>query len=187
MKKQIILLISLFIPLTTQVHTATAENARDNIPYYVVNAANAFNLDVGLMYAICQQESRCRARAINHDDASKKDKALGIIDKSYGMFQIKVSTAIGLGFKQTETIITFKKLKTKTVKITKVIDHTRELMNPEVNAYYAAKLLKQLYKRYHDTPKVISAYNAGRYIKSNKAYVHSVMSNYVRFKIDKRS
>lgn len=185
MNKLTIAFLSITILFASVLSTAS-EDQGQQIPYYIVNAADAFQLDVGLMYAICQQESRCRAKAINHDDARKMDKARGVIEKSYGLFQIKIGTAIGLGFKQKEIIHTTKRIKNATIKVTKIIDHTEELLKPEINSYYAAKLLRELYKRYNDTPRVISAYNAGRYVRTNKKYVHSVMSKYMRFKIDRK-
>lgn len=132
------------------------------IPHYIQEAAKEFDIDVALLYAICSVESKCRSTAVNHDDGTKSQKTQGVVSKSFGMFQIKVSTAKGLGFKSNH----------------------RDLMRPDINTWYAAKLLRHLYDRYGETPKVISAYNAGRYITSNKAYVNEVLTNYAKFKID---
>lgn len=59
---------------------------------------------------------------------------------SLGLCQIKLRTAKWLGFKGTE----------------------RELMEPQANAYYAAKYLKYNLKRYHGNMiQAVIAYNAG--------------------------
>lgn len=137
------------------------------IPHYIQTAAAAFNIDPVLMYAICKVESRCQT-AINHDDGTKEQKALGLRIPSHGIFQIKLGTARGLQFKgKPET-----------------------LREPGVNSYYAAKLLRNLYDRKdckNDTLRVLSAYNAGSYTKNNNAYVVKVIKEYVSIRVDKRS
>lgn len=149
--------------LTLLVATATA-NAYTPVPPYMQKAAKAFNVDLSLLYAICSVESKCRPSAINHDDGTQALKLKGVISKSYGMFQIKHSVAKALGFKGKQS----------------------ELLKPEVNAWYAAKLLQQLYGRYKHTTKVISAYNAGKPSKRNTEYVNKVLNAYATFSIDRR-
>lgn len=154
--KYLILVLLLAVP--------TAVDARNNgIPFFMTNAASSFNIDVTLLYAICMQESHCRAGAINHNDGTKLQKNSGIVSKSHGMFQIKLATAKALGFN----------------------GNTKDLRKPEVNSYYAAKLLRSLYNKYQDTIKVVSAYNAGKPITGNKDYTRRVLEYYVRLKIDK--
>lgn len=178
-----IFLISLVIASTT----ATAQNdVPSKVPFYIINAASAYDIDADLMYAICAAESRCRAKAINHNDGTKAQREQGIVKKAYGLFQVQLDTAVDLGFKPYETIIVVKKRKNSVVLINKVIDHTKDLLKPEVNALYAAKYIHSLYAKYGATHKVISAYNAGHYTKSNRAYVATVFSHYVKLKIDKR-
>jgi soluble lytic murein transglycosylase-like protein len=162
------------------------ESDTSTVPYYIYNAATHFNIDIALMYSICMVESNCRARAVNHNDGTPAQKAAGIVDKSYGLFQIKTATAKNLGFIIKEDVTVEKFRRGKVVKTKKTIDHTKDLLKPEINAWYAAKLLSHLYERYHDTPKVISAYNAGHYIKSNKDYVRKVLVQFVRYKIDRK-
>ncbi len=137
---------------------------RASVPYYIYNAATAFQLDSVLMYSICQVESNCQPKAFNPHDSNAQQRSRGIVDKSYGLFQIKLSTAKSLGFDK----------------------HAKELLKPEVNAWYAAKLLRSLYSRYGETPKVLSAYNAGRPSKCNRGYVSKVLKYYARYKIDQR-
>lgn len=182
--KKIILVI---IALTVLVATAKpVESDTSTLPYYMYNAASKFDLDIALMYAICHVESNCKPKAMNHDDGTQAQKDAGIRDKSYGLFQIKASTAKGLGFVVSETVTVEKMRKGKIVKTKKTIYHTEDLLKPEINAWYAAKLLRHLYDRYGDTVKVVSAYNAGHYTTGNKEYVNKVLKQYARYKIDKR-
>jgi len=155
MKALMIFLILLALLLPTEASSTSQHN-------FMHHVAKEFNIDVALLYAICNVESRCKPAALNHDDGTADQKAMGVKSKSYGMFQIKVATARGLGFNS----------------------KPQELLKPEVNAWYAAKLLRHLYDRYGETDKVISAYNAGKYVKSNKPYVNQVLTNYAKYKID---
>lgn len=183
MRNLILLIISFFV-FTSNMRSVESDTS--TIPYFMYNAASKFDLDISLMYAICRVESNCKAAAINHDDATPDRKARGIKEKSMGLFQIKPATAKSLGFILTETV-TIEKIKNgKLRKTRKQISHVKDLLSPEVNAWYAAKLLRHLYDRYHDTVKVISAYNAGKYTTSNKEYVNKVLRQYARYKIDKR-
>jgi soluble lytic murein transglycosylase-like protein len=166
--------------------TNAVEHTPSRIPFYILNAANAYKVDVNLMYAICLTESKCNARAVNKDDGTPEEKAAGIKVKSYGLFQIKAETARTLGFVDKETITITKKRGKHTVKIQKVIDHSNDLFKADVNAIYAAKLIHKLYQKYGTTERVISAYNAGHPIKSNGDYVLKVLKNYVKLTIDKR-
>lgn len=58
---------------------------------------------------------------------------------SYGICQVKMSAARHMGFKGNE----------------------KQLMEPEVNIHYAAKLLQYQIKRYSNVPKAVTAYNKG--------------------------
>ncbi len=156
-----ILLVGLVFGLVNT--AATAGKAADSIPYYIFNAANVFKLDVNLLYALCAVESKCRANALNKNDGTKAQKARGIKEHSHGLFQIKLATARGVGFTGTR----------------------QELMKPDVNTWYAAKLLSTLYTKYKTTEKVLSAYNAGRVTSSNREYVYLVLSKYAYYRIDK--
>ena len=155
MRALMILLIILALLLPTEASSTSHHN-------FMHHVAKEFKIDVALLYAICSVESKCKPSALNHDDGTADQKAMGVKSKSYGMFQIKVATARGLGFNSSP----------------------HELLKPEVNAWYAAKLLRHLYDRYGETDKVVSAYNAGKYIKSNKPYVNQVLTNYAKYKID---
>jgi soluble lytic murein transglycosylase-like protein len=186
MKRITTVLIVALMGLTSE--KADSKSGTFQVPFYIYNAASQFNIDSALLYAFCKVESNCKSRAINHDDGTAAQKALGIVDKSYGLFQIKISTAKGLGFKTTEiTYDTFYNKKGKVVKIKKIIDHRKDLLKPEINSYYAAKLIRKLYDKYgDDTLKVISAYNAGHPIKGNIDYVSKVSREYVKCKLDRK-
>lgn len=149
------------------------EGSSSSVPQYMINASKEFDIDIALMYAICAQESKCNPKAINRNDGNESQKASGKVIHSLGLFQIQLPTARHLGYKGT-----YAKLRT-----------------PETNAYYAAKLLRSLYDKYTDTVKVIAAYNAGegavdRWLKTknkklkNVAYIHLILKNYVKFKLD---
>ncbi len=56
-----------------------------------------------------------------------------------------------------------------------------EMMDPYYNALAAAYYLKYQTLRFKDLKKGISAYNAGRPIKSNKKYVKSVLAMFASF------
>jgi soluble lytic murein transglycosylase-like protein len=177
-------MIALLAIPVSQVNSNADQHTK--IPYYMYNAANAFNIDVALLYALCKVESNCTARAMNRYDSNQDQRSKGIVDKSYGLFQLKVATAKGLGFKDSEVISVTIKRHNKTLSIKKTISHVEDLLKPEINTWYAAKLLRHLYNQYNDTNKVISAYNAGRYIRANKDYVCKVLSKYAMYKIDRR-
>lgn len=156
------------------------------IPYYILNTASEFGLDAKLVYSICLVESNCNTKAINKNDGNAEEKAKGKKIKSYGLFQIRRDTAESLGFVSVETITIIKKRGKHIMKTHKTINHLKELLNPETNTYYACKLLKILYKKFHSSDKVISAYNAGHPISGNSEYVFRVMRNYLKLSIDKK-
>lgn len=182
--KRILILSGLIILL---VRPLTAETQTSTVPFFMYNAASSFNLDVALLFAVCDVESRCQSKAMNVDDGTAEHKALGHKIKSYGLFQIQRATAVALGFKDKEIIEVKIKRHGKTVIIKKTVWHTDDLLKPEVNAWYAAKLLRNLYNKYKVTVAVVSAYNAGKPITGNKKYVDKVLRAYVKYKIDKRS
>lgn len=144
--------------------SATASAKGSETPWFMEYAAKTFNVDIDLLTAICTVESGCKANRINHDDGTLKQKSAGIKSKSYGMFQIKLSTAKWLGFS----------------------GPVSALVKPDVNAYYAAKFIAKLYSSYKLTSKVISAYNAGHPTSANKGYVNKVLSQYVFLNIDRK-
>lgn len=140
------------------INPTMASSSQNQIPEFIIRAADKFQIEPFLLISVCKVESRCTATAINKNDGTKKAKAMGIKEHSHGLFQIKLATAKMLGFEGTAA----------------------QLMNPEVNAHYAAKYLRHLMNRYHnDVPKAISAYNAGKASTHNKHYVHKVIKNYI--------
>ncbi len=93
----------------------------------------------------------CYVESHHNIKAIHKDDGNG---NSVGVCQIKLQTARQMGFKGTE----------------------KQLMSPKVNVYYSGKYLKYQLSRRNTVQEVISSYNAGKPIKSNKRYVNSVLS-----------
>jgi len=90
-----------------------------------------FNLPPGLLSSICHIETKHDISLIHYNDGSSP---------SYGICQIKLSTAQWLGFTGDE----------------------KELMKPAVNIHYAGKYLAKNIKRYNGhTEKAVIAYNQG--------------------------
>lgn len=75
---------------------------------------------------------------------------------SYGVCQIKESAARLVGFR----------------------GQPSALMDSSLNATLAAKYLKHQLNRYHSLKLALSAYNAGRAISANRAYVDAVLLVY---------
>lgn len=107
------------------------------------------DLPTGLLSSLCYVETTHKVTAIAYNDGKTH---------SYGICQIKIETAKGLGFKGTEI----------------------DLMKPENNIYYAGLYLKYQTIRYKgDMPRAITAYNRGKstgnghseyYLKVNKQW-----------------
>jgi soluble lytic murein transglycosylase-like protein len=183
--KKLILALAMSAAILLAPRTLSATGSQD-LPFFMYNASNNFKIDIALLYAICKVESNCRSGAINNSDSNAAQRSAGIIDKSYGLFQIKLSTAKSLGFKTVETVKVSIKKKHKTLTVYAKVSKAKDLLRPDINAWYAAKLLRHLFNKYHDTSKVISAYNAGRPISTNTAYVNKVLNNYANYKLNKR-
>lgn len=159
------LIISTLVPSVA--HTDT-----EQFPYYIMEAARAFELSPAMLYSLCMVESRCKAKAINKYDSTLPkvlDRALAstppkrTYSPSYGLFQIKYATAKSVGYRGTRS----------------------GLLDPEINAFYAAKLFKQNLVKYRQHTKAISAHNAGKYISGNTQYVNKVLNYYSHYALDK--
>ena len=112
-------------------------------------ATAQYNLPAGLLSAECYVESHHKTNAVNLDD--------GKGGPSMGICQIKLGTALQVGFKGT----------------------AKQLMQPENNIHYAAAYLAKQIKRYHgNLPKAIGAYNSGTFFLSKKGT--PVNSIYIR-------
>lgn len=74
-------------------------------------------------------------------ESGHRTEAINRHDKgrSIGVCQVKLKTAKFMGFKGTEA----------------------ELMEPEVNVYYAGKYLRHCYDRYENWAKAVTCYNKG--------------------------
>jgi len=110
--------------------------------------ATSVGIDPTLLKSICWVETNHR-NVINQDDGGSP---------SYGLCQVKLETAQWLQKRHRLPIVT-----------------NANLMIEETNALYAALYLKYQQTRYDDVECVISAYNAGSCIESNKpTYVRKV-------------
>ena len=113
-------------------------------------ATQSNHLPIGLLSSLCFVESSHNVHAMHRDDGG---------GNSVGICQIKLNTARLLGFKGTEN----------------------DLKNPKVNVQFAGLYLHRQLTRYHgDTPRAVSAYNAGSYrpgkqtFARNQRYVEKV-------------
>jgi soluble lytic murein transglycosylase-like protein len=103
----------------------------------ILAAAKAANVSGSLLLAICMQETGLKNLVHLNDGTSH----------SYGVCQIKFSTAQAFGYKGPE----------------------QGLMDPKINAKYSAKYLKYQLDRYNgDWSRAAAAYNAGAYFESKK-------------------
>lgn len=100
-------------------------------------------LPADLLPAVCWQESRHDAKALNPKDGRKGDPKQ---TPSYGVCQVKLATARQMGFK----------------------GKAKELMKPEINIEYAGKYLAWQIDRYTDKKtkeknyaQAVTAYNQG--------------------------
>lgn len=158
MSKYLVLVI-LFLMFATKLSYSDSED----FPYYIMEAARAFEIKPSLLYSICHVESNCRARAVNHYDSIKDGEGRRRYSPSRGLFQLKLGTARSLGY----------------------TGPANGLYDPETNAFYAAKLFKQNLVKYKTHVKAISAHNAGRYTASNVAYVNKVLQYYSYLTLDR--
>lgn len=111
-------------------------------------ASLTYSLPPYLLQSICKVETNHDIAAVNHHDGGSA---------SLGICQVKADTAKLVGFKGSKM----------------------ELMNPYTNIDTAAKYLKKQLLRYNgNINKAVSAYNAGRYKKSNNHYVKKVLREY---------
>ncbi len=134
-----------------------------------------------IILALCSKESNSRDKppynslknAYNPHDRFKKVKVGNRIitkrdysrpaNSSYGVCQVQRNTASTNGYDGK--------------------DPKKELMDIENNLRYAGlEFIRQLRRYNGNLRKAISAYNAGRFIKSNKEYVDDVLIRAIHFK-----
>jgi len=126
----------------------------------IVNAADVAEVPRELMLAICWNESSFRT--------SKRISRMDGSSVSYGICQVKLITALYMD---------------KVYKHKHVATSSR-LNQVDVNAFYAAKVLKFQLKRYKGNWKrAIDAYNKGHAVSSKSVYVNRVMDHYKSFKV----
>lgn len=107
-----------------------------------------FDLPPGLLDSVCFIETRHNVSAlVEHDGGSP----------SYGVCQVKLSTARDMGFK----------------------GKPEHLMIPEINAYYAGKYLSRNLKKYRQIERAVIAYNRGHAGELNTtAYSNKVLTRW---------
>lgn len=117
-----------------------------------LSATQTFNLPPGMLAAVCYVESSHVIQARNVDDGGSD---------SFGICQLKLSTAQGMGY-TSETPGTLQ-------------------TSAKINTFYAAKYLRYQLDRYKgNTWRAIAAYNSGTFKVNkqgqtvNKAYVDKV-------------
>lgn len=111
-----------------------------------------------LLLAICTVESSLRPHVVNIGDGGSGNHSFGLCQVSY-----RTATQM-LGMKTDKTCVT------------RIETGRCPLFKPDINLYYAEKYLNYQLKRYNnDIKKAVSAYNAGKAIKSNKNYVRNVL------------
>ena len=110
-------------------------------------SALTYNVPFTILYNMCKVESRFNPKAFNKKDGRSS---------SYGLFQIKMGTARSFGF----------------------IGKAKDLMDIRTNSDLAARILKYHLCKYKGNKcKAISAYNAGRAISGNHAYVLKILNH----------
>lgn len=117
-----------------------------NMILIIKAAAALYGIPGDIMVGLCSVESSLNPDAyVKHDGGSP----------SYGLCQIKLETARGLGFKGTKD----------------------DLMDPKINAHFAVRYVSEQLLRYdNNLTKAIAAYNQGHWVKSrpNKGYTTKV-------------
>ena len=121
-----------------------------------------YNLPDNLLKAICSVESDFREHVVVYNDGGKGDNG-------YGLCQIQYGTAIHMGMHHDS-------------RCQNRVSRYCSLLRAEVNLKYAARYLSYQLERYQgDIHKVISAYNAGTAITTNKQYVKKVLKRLKEF------
>lgn len=132
--------------ITQQIKAPDA--ARQEIFKLIEQKAKKHNLDPKIFEGLVFAESSFRPKVVNLEGGASPDR------RSVGLAQIQPRTAKWLGFQGTK----------------------QDLMNPKTNLDYAGKYLARQLKRYGGNyEKALSAYNAGRYIPANRAYVQKIL------------
>jgi len=125
--------------LLSSLAISSVANAGDRVLAAMEYAAKVNHVDAKVVKAICYVESRHDPKAMNEDDGGSP---------SYGLCQMKLSTA--------QFLDAFYKLKVPAT--------PARLMKADVNAFYAAKLIKYYLNLYdNDLQKAIRAYNRGHF------------------------
>ena len=110
----------------------------------------------GLAFALC--ESNFRPWVVNRTGGD------GLRGGAWGLFQMTAKTALGLGYNGPDS----------------------GLLEPDINAEFAALLIGQLNRRYHNLLDVAAAYNSGKMFAlapdwPTKPYARRVVAEQARY------
>ncbi len=149
MKRAIQILLVLF---TASVYGVDIEQVQKHttVVKAITKAATRVGVPVELMLSIAWVESSYRASLPPSLDGATP---------SYGVFQVKLETALWL-----DEVYKHKRLATP-----------ERLSNTYINSFYAAKYIKLLLKRYNGNVEMaIDAYNKGHVVSTKSTYVKRV-------------
>ena len=140
-----------------------AASAKPDYTEIFQQASRQYDLPKYLLQAICIVETGLRPNLINVNDG-------GPGQHSFGICQVRYSTALELGFAPNPNCVTLSSTSCR-------------LLQVGVNINLAAKYLDKQMRRYSgDLEKAISAYNAGSATNRNPRYVAKVLGIYWRLK-----
>lgn len=136
--------LTISVLITNQIVSGAFSTTKRDVIRSIKMASAQTGVPVRILLGLCKTESALKTRAKNENDAGSP---------SYGLCQIKLSTAQDMGF---------------TGKI-------KSLYNPYINTLLAARYLIKKYRKHdHNWVKALSAYNSGHYRHVNVKYVDKV-------------
>lgn len=133
---------------------------------FITKTEIKYDLPAGIIKAIIKVESNGEVSAINSDDGTKRQKALGHKIKSHGLMQVQMGTARQMGFKGTH----------------------KELLKPSVNVDVGAHYLRSLLDSHENNLAwSLSCYNSGPGGRNCKnkiygKYVGKILNAWCKFK-----
>ncbi len=154
----LLLLASLLIP------TSLASEKPRTISALARMAEAKYDLPTGILSAIIKVESCGQVNALNEDDGTRAQRAVGLRVASHGLMQIQMATARHVKFLGT----------------------AKELRRPATNIEVGARLMRHLLDSHkNDLALAITCYNSGEYSaackqKKYNQHVGKIMNAWVR-------